>query len=189
MQAGLEQKIWTDEELMALPDVGQKYELVGGQLVMSPAGFRHGYISLRLASILLDFVTGRRLGVVVDSSTGFRLSSGNVRSPDISFVRNERLQNQDGLTQKFFRGAPDLAVEVLSPDDTVEGVHQKLTEYFQNVTSIAWVINPGERTVLVYRSIEPSRLLRATDQLEGEDVLPGFTFPVERLFEVPDFGV
>ena len=183
MQTGLEERVWTDEALMALPDDGQKYELVAGELVMSPTGFLHGYISLRLASALMDFVLGHQLGVVVDSSTGFRLKSGNCRSPDISFVRKERL----GMTKKFFKGAPDLAAEILSPEDTGAAMHKKLLEYFADGTRLAWVVDPENRSVLVYRSPETSTLLRAGDYLDGQDILPGFTFPVSDLFEVPNF--
>jgi Uma2 family endonuclease len=186
MQCDLEQKVWTEEALMALPDDGRKYELVAGNLVMSPTGFQHGYISLRLATALMDFALSRQLGVVVDSSTGFRMRSGNCRSPDVSFVRKERLGK--GLTKKFFQGAPDLAVEVLSPEDTLETVRAKLVEYFANGTKLAWVIRPEDCTVLVWSSPEASKLLRARDQLDGEGLLPGFTFPVGNLFAEPSLG-
>ena len=153
---------------------------------MSPTGFQHGYISLRLATALLDFVLSRRLGVVVDSSTGFRMQSGNCRSPDVSFVRKERLHN--GLTKKFFQGAPDLAAEVLSPDDTIEAVREKLVEYFANETKLAWVVNPEDRTVEVYRSPGIPKLLHAGESLNGDDLLPGFIFPVAKLFAEPELG-
>ena len=184
MQTGLAERVWTDEALMAVPDDGQKYELVAGELVVSPTGFLHGYISLRLAAALMDFVLGRQLGVVVDSSTGFRIKRGNCRSPDISFVRKERL----GMTKKFFQGAPDLVAEILSPQDMAEAMHKKLVEYFADGTKLAWVVNPEDRIVSVYLSPESSRLLRAGDHLDGQNILPGFTFPVSDLFEVPNFG-
>jgi Uma2 family endonuclease len=187
MRTGLSNRAWTDEELMALPDDGRKHELVEGELIMSPTGFQHGYISLRLAAAMMDFALKRRLGIVVDSSTGFRLASGNCRSPDISFVGKERLGTGE-ITKKFFEGAPDLAVEVLSPEDAPEAVTAKLKEYFENGTRLAWVISPEERTVFLHRDREPAKTLKEGGTLNGEEVLPGFSFPVLDLFEVPGFG-
>jgi Uma2 family endonuclease len=186
MQSDLAQKVWTDEALMALPDDGRKYELVGGELVVSPTGFEHGYISLRLSTALMDFVLPRRLGAGADSSTGFRMKSGNVLSPDISFVRKERLGKP--ITKKFFEGAPDLAVEVLSPDDSSKRVREKLAEYFANGTSLAWVVNPANRTVRVYHSPTDSKLLRTGYSLEGGELLPGFSLPLAQLFGESDLG-
>ena len=81
----------SDDELLRLPRDGRKYELVDGEVRMGPAGGRHGEVSLRLAAALLGFVTRNRLGKVFDSSTGFRMPKGNVRSPDVSFVVTHRL--------------------------------------------------------------------------------------------------
>ena len=86
------------------------------------------------------------------------------------------------LPRGFFPGAPDLAVEVLSPSDMPGHTHEKLTQYFSHGTRLAWVINPAERNALVYRTPEADRLLRVTDALDGEDVLPGFRLPLAELF-------
>lgn len=186
MQAVIEGKEWTEEALMALPHDGQKYEVLGGELVVSPTGVQHGYISSRLLAALLDFALNHRLGLVVDSSTGFRLRQGDCLSPDASFVRRERLEKE--LTQKFFPGAPDLAVEVLSPGESLAAIDKKLVAYFADETRLAWVINPKEKTVRVHHSAKRAKTLRAGDCLDGEDLLPGFSFPVAVLFELPDFG-
>ncbi len=77
MQAVADRKEWTEEALRALPQDGRKYELLAGELVVSPTGFQHGYIALRLATAMLEFALKHRLGVVVDSSTGFRMSNGD----------------------------------------------------------------------------------------------------------------
>ncbi len=186
MEAAVERKEWTDAALMALPCNGRKHELLGGELVVSPTGFEHGYLALRLASAIMTFALARRLGIVVDSSTGFRMKSGDCLSPDVSFVRRERLQRE--LTKKFFPGAPDLAVEVVSPGETVASIDKKLAAYFADETRLAWVINPDDRTVRVHHSPEHFRTLHASECLEGEDLLPGFVFPVAALFEFPDFS-
>jgi len=188
MQAAVDRKQWTDEQLMALPRDGRKYELLGGELVVSPTGFQHGYISVRLATVLMDFVLRQRLGLVVDSSTGFRMATGDCLSPDVSFVRKQRLHGQKEITTKFFQGAPDLAVEVVSPGESHRRPKQKLAEYFDNGTQMAWVVNPKNRTVSVYTSAEKVKVLHESEQLEAKTLLPGFAFPIKQLFQIPDFG-
>jgi Uma2 family endonuclease len=186
IQTVAEKREWTDEALRALPRDGQKCELLGGALVVSPTGFQHGYISSRLSTALSAFAFKRRLGVVVDSCTGFRLKNGDCLSPDVSFVRKERLQK--GITQQFFQRAPDLAVEVLSPGESLASIRRKLAAYFADGTRLAWVVNPKDTTVRVYHSPRRFGCLRCEDSLHGEDLLPGFALPVAALFKVPDFG-
>jgi Uma2 family endonuclease len=140
-----------------------------------------------LAGTLAIYVRRDRLGVVCDSSTAFTLKNGNKRSPDVSFVAKERLKGLKRLPKGYFQGSPDLAVEILSPGNTIEEIHQKIVEYFENGTRLVWVIHPDERYVLVYHSPEPDRLLRPQDQLEGEDVVTGFAIAVAELFEEWDF--
>lgn len=179
-----EKKVWTDEEFMALPD-RHRYELVDGELIdMGSAGAKHGYIAIILSSALFAVVMAKKLGALFDSSTAFKIKNSNRRSPDVSFFAKERLQGLTELPTGFLEGAPDLAVEVLSPGNTVEEIHDKLVEYFENGTRLAWVIHPNENYVLVYRSAqEPDRLLKSIDSLEGEEVVPGFTLPVADLFQ------
>jgi Uma2 family endonuclease len=108
----------TEDDLRAVPSDGRKYELVDGQIVVSPAGFPHGKISLRLGARLLAFVDAQDLGHVLDSSTGFRLPGGNVRCPDVSFVAKSRV-DLGRLPGGFPELVPDLVVEVLS--DSLDG--------------------------------------------------------------------
>jgi Uma2 family endonuclease len=184
-----EKKVWTDEEFMALPKDGHRYEIVNGELIdMGSSGALHGNLAITLSSALFAVVNAQKLGALFDSSTAFKLKSGNRRSPDISFFAKERLQGMTELPTGFLDGAPDLAVEVLSPGNTVEEIHDKLVEYFENGTRLAWIIHPSEHYVLVYRSSqEPDRLLKSTDFLDGEDVIPGFTLPVAELFQTLSF--
>jgi len=187
MHGVVERKEWTDEALMALPRDGRKYELLGGDLVVSPTGFQHGCISSRLLAALLAFVIEHRLGVVVDSSTGFRLKNGDCLSPDVSFVGKERLRGRKETPSKFFQGAPDLAVEVLSPGESRRRLRQKLAQYFADGTRLAWVVNPKERTVSVYDSPDHPNILHEDERLDGGPLLPGFSFALKELFEMPDF--
>lgn len=179
-------EVWTEKKLMQLPDDGNVYELVGGELEMSQAGFEHGDIGAELLAELRHFVKTQKLGVVVGASTGFWMKTGNSRSPDVAFVAKERLRGRRP-TKKFFQGAPDLAVEIVSPNDVWQKLNQKMAELFANGTRLAWVINPGDQTVLVYHSSQPDRILKAGDLLDGEQIVPGFSMPVADLFAEWDF--
>ena len=182
-------KIWTDAAFMSLPDDEGRYEIVDGELVvMGNSGALHGYISIVLSSALFAIVSSQKLGVLFDSSTAFKMKNGNKRSPDISFFAKERLQGIEELPTSFLDGAPDLAIEILSPGNTVEEINTKIWEYFENGTRLVWVVNPIQHYVLVYRSAtEPDRLLKRGDFLDGEDVISGFTFPVADLFQSLSF--
>jgi len=139
-------------------------------------------------SALYSFVVSRKLGVVLDSSTAFTMKTGNKRSPDVSFLSKDRLQGLKKLPKGFGQGAPDLAVEILSPSNTTAEIHGKIVEYLENGTKLIWVINPEEEYVLVYKSKpSPDRLLSSVDILSGEEVLPDFSFPVADLFPQFDF--
>jgi Uma2 family endonuclease len=184
-----ETKVCNDAEFMALPDDGNRYELVKGELInMGNSGALHGYIAILLSAALFGLVTSRKLGVLLDSSTAFTMKNGNKRSPDIAFFAKERLQGLEELPTGFLEGAPDLVVEILSLGSTIAEIEDKIVEYFANGTRLLWVISPGQHYVLVYRSgYEPQRLLTSGDFLEGEDVVPGFTFPVADLFQKLSF--
>ena len=172
----------TDKDLRRLPRDGRKYELVDGEIRVSPAGGRHGQISLALGARLLAHVEAHRLGVVLDSSTGFRLpgrtpEQKDVRSPDVGFVAAGRLPN-GAVPTGFLELAPDLAVEVLSPDDLRREVLEKVGEFLDAGTRLVWVIDPRTRRAAVYRSLTDVRQLAEDGILEGEDVVPGFSCPL-----------
>lgn len=174
-------RVWTDDELLRLPDDGRKYELVGGALVVSPAGARHGQIIVRLTVRLAGFVAERGLGEVFDSSTGYRLPGGNLRSPDVSFVAAERLP-ESGVPEGFLYVPPDLAVEVLSPDDRSRSMAAKVSEYLAAGVRLIWVIDPDSKRALVHQSASDRREVGPSDSLKGEDVVPGFSCPLADLF-------
>jgi len=181
-------KIWTDDELMSLPD-GNRYELINGELVdMGNSGALHGYTCSILVMVLMNYILPRKLGIILDSSTAFTMQNGNKRSPDISFLSKEKLQGLEELPDGFLDGAPDLAIEVLSPNNTIAEIHQKIVEYFENGSRLVWVINLKQHYVLVYRSAkEPDRLLKQSDMLDGEEVIAGFTMPLSELFQKLSF--
>ncbi len=178
-------KSWTEKMIMSIPKDGYKHELINGEFTMVPAGFEHEIIIANIIFILKKFISEHHLGAVCGPDLGCWMKSENLRCPDVSFISRERLAKTGRIPKGFFKGSPDLAVEVLSPSDTIEGVHGKIVEYFENDTKLAWIVNPEEQTVTVYRSPYPYKLLTNKDTLEGEDVLAGFSVPVSELFEEP----
>jgi Uma2 family endonuclease len=155
---------------------------------MGNSGALHGYVCSLALAALAGYILPKKLGVILDSSTAFKMKNGNKRSPDIAFFAKERLQGMAVLPSGYLEGAPDLAVEVLSPGNTVEEIEDKLTEYFENGSRLVWVIHPTQHYVLVYRSAqEPDRLLKEKDSLDGEEVIPGFSLTIADLFQKLDF--
>lgn len=125
-------RIWTEAELQALPEEGFIHEVVNGELVMSPRNnWYHGRICTRLVVAIGSFVTQHRLGAVLDSSTGFWMFNRNCRAPDVSFVPRARLAalGFKPNEKRFFPGAPDLAVEVLSENNTRAEIAERLKEW------------------------------------------------------------
>lgn len=182
-------KIWTDAELLALPHDGHDYEVVEGELIMSPAGMDHGAVIANLTILLGQYVRAQRLGLLLDGQTGCRMKSGDLFSPDISFVTSERWTACQMTKETFFVGAPDLVIEVLSPSDTMGVIDEKFRQYFENGAKLAWLVNPLTRTVLVYHPpvplLHPSadQLLTIHNQLDGESLIPGFKLPISEIFD------
>jgi Uma2 family endonuclease len=164
----------TEDDLRAMPEDGQKYELVDGEIRVSPAGDRHSAVAAKVVGRLLAFVEQRRLGHVMGEGAGFRLPSKNVRSPDVSFVASGRFPN-DRPPDDWGSLAPDLAVEVLSPRDRPRYVMDKVGEYLEAGVRLVWVIDPKKERAIVYRSLSDVRELGPDESLEGQDVLPGFS--------------
>jgi Uma2 family endonuclease len=186
--AAVPRKIWTDEEFMALPDDGNRYEVVNGELVaVGSAGAKHGYYVSLIHILLGAYVRSQKLGFTFDSDVSFKMKSGNRRSPDCSFFSKERLRSLGGIPKGYIEGAPDLAIEVLSEANTVGEIHDKIVEYFENGSRLVWVIHPEEKYVLVYRQPEPAALKRPGDILEGEEVIPGFALDLSEFFAEPEF--
>lgn len=174
----------TAEQLERWPESDERIELVRGRIEsMAPAGFEHGLVATAIAHALSAFVSERRLGAVVSAETGFVLARepDTVRAPDIAFVATERVAAQE-RPSGFFIGAPDLAVEVVSPTDTIENVETKVLDYLDAGTRQVWVVFPRNRTLRVVESRQSSRILGADDTLDGGDLLPGFSLRVGEIF-------
>ena len=166
----------TERELMALPRDGRKREYVDGEIHVSPAGANHGRIIIELSRQVANHVKARGLGHLFDSSTGCWMPSGNLRSPDLTFVSRERLP--DGVPEGFLRVVPDLVVEVLSPGDSDRRILDKVGEYLEAGVRMVWVIDPARQAAMSWRSLTFVRTVTTSDELDGEDVLPGFRCPL-----------
>lgn len=177
----------TAEQLIQMPDDGFRYELIAGELrKMSPAGSEHGMLVINVTLPLSKHVAESKLGVVFGAETGFVLAENpdTVRAPDVAFVRSDRIPD-DGVPASFWPGAPDLAVEVISPSDRVNDVDEQVQSWLAAGTRAVWLVNPGSRSVTVYRSATDIVLLTADGVLEGGDVVPGFRCPVREIFGTP----
>jgi Uma2 family endonuclease len=179
------QELVTADDLMRIPEDNWTYELEQGQLIQMPKpGVVHGYVGTRLYSPLAEFVEERTLGVVFPQDTGFLLTSNpdTVRGPDLSFVSESRFRAA-GLANGFWPGAPDLAVEVRSPNDRWPGLVRKANEYLRYGSRLVWVLDPDRKVVVVFRPSGNPATLTAADALDGGDVVPGFQLAVSRLFD------
>ena len=183
-----EMKLMTADELLALPTYGpggdRRYALIRGELKeRSPTKPLHGIICARLTVRLGCFVEEHDLGEVFGAETGFLVASDpdSVVGADAAFVSRERLAGVESF-EKFFPFAPDLAVEVLSPGNTVQEIDEKIALYFAAGSRLVWVFNPKRRTAAAYRSPFDVKILGEQDALDGGDVLPGFTLDLSKLF-------
>jgi Uma2 family endonuclease len=175
----------TVEELWDLPPDNMRHELVRGELrTMPPSGSEHVGIIVEISTPLHQFVKSHKLGRVLGAEGGFILSRhpDSVRAPDVAFISNARLPGGK-LPKKFFTGAPDLAVEVVSPSDIVEELEEKVQDWLAGGTRLVWVINPKTKTVTVYESPSTARILRGNEAIDGGDLLPGFSLPLRDIFQ------
>ena len=149
---------------------------------MVPAGFDHGTIGTNLLALLWQYVKAKNLGVVVGPDTGFVISRDpdTVRAPDVGFVRQDRVLEPRPV--KFWDGAPDLAVEVISPSDTAVAVDEKVQDWLDAGTQEVIVINPKQKSVKVFRRGGTASVLREGDVLEALESVPGFRCEIAELF-------
>lgn len=174
----------TLEEFERLPEENEhRVELVRGYLVREPRpGAEHGWLTGKLIGRIDEHAREGELGITV-TETGFLLSVDppTVRGPDLAFIAAENLP-PEGIPRGFWRMAPDLAVEVVSPSNTAAEIREKVLEYLACGSRLVWVVDPATRSVSAYRSRTDIRLLTEGDVLEGADVLPDFRLTIAELF-------
>jgi len=172
----------TAEELLRLNLPDKRTELVRGVLVVrEPAGYQHGDVAMRLAAAIYTHVEAPGLGRVFAAETGFTLARNpdTVRAPDVAFISTARLP--DPPPRGFAELAPDLAVEVLSPDDRPGAVLAKVADWLNAGARLVWVVDPLRVIARVYRADGSESMLDETDALRGEDLLPGFEYPLSAI--------
>lgn len=181
-------RLMTADELLRRPDDGLRHELIEGALrTMTPTGEEHGgYVSI-LDGSLGPHVRANKLGRVLAGEPGFILAvdPDTVRAPDVAFVSRERVR-AIGRQTGYWPGAPDLAIEVISPNDTYTEVEEKVADWLAHGTRLVIVVNPRRRSVAVHRSPSEVRHLTLDDAIDGEEIVPGWRLPLRELFADED---
>jgi Uma2 family endonuclease len=186
MSAPNHSRVLTVEDLYARPEDGFRYELQAGLLLAEPLpGFRHGRVMAAMAALLREHVHKLQLGIVVAGDAGFILwrKPDTVRGPDVAFVSRARIdERDDGI--RAFAGAPDLAIEIVSPSNSSAEVRSKVADYLAAGARCVWVVDIEARSVTTYEALLSPRLLREADVLDAGDVVPGFSVRVGEIFEI-----
>jgi len=176
-------KLLTAEELFWIPDNGRRTELMKGELLeMPPAGGRHGSRAMRLGVRLGAYVLDNQLGEVFAAETGFILARepDTVRAPDVAFVSQNRLPAP--IPDGYLELTPDLAVEVVSPNDTRREVRDKVNEWLDAGVRMVWVVDAKRKIVTEYLAKGEINVFGESDMLDGGDVVPGFSLQVREIF-------
>jgi Uma2 family endonuclease len=175
---------YTADDLLRMPD-GGRYELVDGQLLEIDMGALSSWVGGQIYRRLDEYADAGKNGWAFPADAGiqcFPREPERVRRPDAFFVRRGRLPGEQ-IPDSFVQLAPDVVAEVVSPNDNYYAVDQKVWEYLEAGVKLVWVINPRKQTVMAYRGpTGDASLMRADDELSGEEVLPGFQCRVAALF-------
>lgn len=174
----------TAEELLRYRHEPYRQELVEGRLhEMEPPGAEHGVVAMRIGSLLMRHVEEADLGLAFASETGFLLASDpdTVRAPDAAFVSRARVE-EIGIPRGYWPGPPDLAIEVVSPNDRHSDVEGKALHWLEAGARAVVVVDPPRRTATVYRGARDIRVLQADELLDLDDVVPGWSPPVGAFF-------
>jgi Uma2 family endonuclease len=180
------QNITTAEQLWAMPNDGNRYELVKGVLtMMSPAGSEHGDVAARILARLVVHVENSELGRTYAAETGFRIATSpdTVRAPDASFVSHARLKTV-APTTGYLPLAPDLVVEVVSPNDSSSDVEAKAKEWIQSGSKVVLVADPSNQTLTAYRDDSQIQVLREGDVFDAGDVCSNWKLAVDDTFRI-----
>jgi Uma2 family endonuclease len=175
----------TDEQFFQLcqnnRDLRLERTAEGELIIMPPTGWKSGNQNSRLTQRLGNWTEADGTGLAFDSSTGFKLPNGANRSPDASWVTNERLEALNPDPTRFLPMAPDFVVELRSASDNLKTVQQKMQEYLDNGVRLGWLIDPQNQQVEVYRQGRDVEVLQSPISLSGEDVLPGFVLDLTQI--------
>jgi len=178
----------TADELLARPDTGlDRSELIAGELNrQSLSSSTHGIMTVNAMMLLGGHVRQQQLGVIFGQGTGFKIQTNpdTVRAPDVAFMSQSRWRARPQF-RGFFPGAPDLAVEVVSPDDSQGYLDDKVDGWLHAGTQAVWLVQPRQKTVTVYTANQPMRLFQEHEEFDGSPLFPDFRCPVAEFFEIP----
>ncbi|MFP4440552.1 MAG: Uma2 family endonuclease [Chloroflexaceae bacterium] len=180
--AAVETKL-TVADLAQIADPEQLYDLVNGELLAMPRPkYRHGCGAVRLSTLIGNYADTHNLGDVV-TETGFILACNPdvVRGPDLAFIAAARVP-EESEWDNYFAGAPDLAVEIVSPSDNALDLRTKIGQYLAAGMHLIWVVYPTLKLIDIYRADKTATVLHAADTLDGETLLPGLHIPVAAIF-------
>jgi len=183
VQQVVEEKLITGEELYRLPERG-RCELLNGRLqMMSPTGDRHGAVELNIGALLKAYADTRQNGKVRVGEVGIFIhrDPDTIRTADAFFISNERYNRR--TSQGFLDVAPELVLEVLSPEDRWTDIMRKLADYFEAGVRLVWVVDPAMESVFAYHSLSEAKIFAVGDTLIEEEILPGFSIPVGNFFK------
>ena len=184
MAIQMEKQHLVAEDVYQLALQGKHYELLNGELLeMTPAKQTHGAITNVIAYLITGYVLPTKLGTVYAAETGFALATGDVLAPDVSFTIKARIKPE---TEGFSTVAPDLAVEVASPNNFRPEMQEKVTAYFLAGTRLVWIVYPRSRTIYVYTAANKVTIVQQDETLDGGEVLPGFKAALRDIFSVLD---
>ena len=170
-------------------DLPERFEVLNGEIIeMPPPKWRHTAISNRIHKALMMWLLSNPIGDAF-SEGGYVFSESPLTTlvPDVSFIRNEQIPDDDvddQASDDWLRTPPELVVEVVSPSDRASRVNKKVLAYLERGVKLIWIVDPSSRTVTIHAAARPgmSRILYIGETLDGEDVLPGFSFPLSSVF-------
>ncbi|HSE30795.1 MAG TPA: Uma2 family endonuclease [Pyrinomonadaceae bacterium] len=173
--------LMTAEELFDLPE-GHRYELVKGVLLtMSPSGYAHGRVTMKLSNLLTNYINANYLGIPLAAETGFKLECDpdTVLAPDFAFIRQEPAV---GHSSGFVESSPDLAVEVISSTKSRRQAERKAAQWLSFGVQSVWVVSCQKKTIEIFSATGLRQIFKGSDELSDEDLLPGFRVRVAEIF-------
>ncbi len=156
------------------PDLKLERTAAGELIVMPPTGWESGQRNMKVAAQLQNWTEENGTGIAFDSSTGFILPNGAVRSPDAAWVRQQRINALNPDPDGFLPLAPDFVIELRSASDRLKPLQDKMQEYLDNGVRLGWLLNAQDQTVEIYRLGQAVEVLQSPIRLSGEEVLVGF---------------
>lgn len=177
-----QERLYTLADMLRMSEDGKDYELINGALVeMPPSSKKNTVLTAWIIHLLISYVVPKKLGFVSSPDGGYQINEHNAYQPDAAFISKDRA---GGLEGQIFPAAPDLAIEIISPSETVGSVNDKIAGYFSAGSQQVWIIYPKTKAVHVYTAINKVSILGVGDNLEGGDTLPGFSLDIRELFAV-----